>query len=908
MEYGGTATPQKRRASEDVSGEAKMRNSVKTEEEGHSRLAAPQQQQQEASHQLESQPAPSNTGESATDSTSGSGISTGGAVKHEEPANVVKSEHNDAAAPAAGDQAEEPEDTTSEEHARRLAEAAPESTGPYVNLDSKEVLELNGKDLMRVDDSAVIVPRRAPQLRFYGKKTGLAYDVRMRYHSRPIADPISYIDPHPEDPRRTFRIYRAIAEAGLIEDETLQGAEQLGDLMRKLPTREASEEELRLVHTQEMIDFIRSTAGMRLEELQHEIDKGDSIYLNNDSNEAARLSAGGAIEACKGVVEGTVKNAIAVIRPPGHHAEPGNPAGFCLFANVAIASEVMLAKYPETVRKILIFDWDVHHGNGTQRAFFEDDRVLYISTHRYDNGTFYPGTPFAGADVVGAGKGKGYSVNIPWKCGGMGDGDYLTAFNQVVMPIAAEFDPDLVIVSAGFDAADGDPIGGCHVSPQGYQHMLANLMTLAEGKVVVALEGGYNLDSISRSALAITKTLLGDPPGKPTGSLASNPALEVFAEVRAIQSQYWKSMGPPTIKYEPEIEKYNHQQQLLSEKAEHARENDDAGNRAGSAAANGGAETSDREGTPVSSNANGASGASADSAGAGAAGAGDSAALVDAAGGAGAGSGNEDLDLDLEEKGKPRIRVLRSLMDIVRSNESTQLSTLHSFAKLPLLRAGNIDSQIMSTPNIYNAEKIILLFHGISLIWAHRDPITGRIRPDESVVANPCAKYIEWALSKGYGVVDIFVTPLETTAPAKLVNTICDNAVRFFKAEHISIIGAGQAYGYAVQTAAHRCLKDKLKSIVCFVGSEDTLRQFPSTSDEAAVRKFHDKSLIFTVNNHNTWKQRYVRKKCGRLIRCESENLYALMREKFGESTEWIEAAEEDDDEDEDDDEEEESE
>lgn len=898
MEYGGTATPQKRRASEDVAGEAKMRSSVKTEIEGNPHSAAPAQQSESPIHQ-ESQSASGNSGES-------------GALKQEgessDPANSTSgASHPESShtAPKAEEDAEEPENTTSEEHAKALAREAPESSGPYIDLDSKEVLDSTGKNLMRVEDHSVIVPRRAPQLKFYGKKTGLAYDVRMRYHSRPIADPISYIDPHPEDPRRTFRIYRAIAEAGLIEDETLQGAEQIGDLMRKLPTRQASEEELRLVHTQEMIDFIRSTAGMRLEELQHEIDRGDSIYLNNDSNEAARLSAGGAIEACKGVVEGTVKNAIAVIRPPGHHAEPGNPAGFCLFANVAIASEVMLQKYPETVRKILIFDWDVHHGNGTQRAFFEDDRVLYISTHRYDNGTFYPGTTFAGADVVGAGKGKGYSVNIPWKCGGMGDGDYLTAFHQIVMPIAAEFDPDLVIVSAGFDAADGDPIGGCHVSPQGYQHMLANLMTLAEGKVVVALEGGYNLDSISRSALAITKTLLGDPPGKPTGSLASNPALEVFAEVKAVQSQYWKSVGPPTIKFEPEIEQYNHQQQLLSEKAEHAREDDEAGNRASSVATNGGAESSDRDATPTPSNANGGADANASSAGAASAtstGTGSNAANT------GSGADNEEVDLDLEEKSKPRIHVLRSLMDIVRSNESAQLSTLHSFAKLPLLRAGNIDSQIMSTPNIYNAEKIILLFHGISLIWAHRDPITGRIRPDESVVANPCAKYIEWALSKGYGVVDIFVTPLETTAPAKLVNTICDNAIRFFKAQHISIIGAGQAYGYAVQTAAHRCLKDNLKSIVCFVGSEDTLRQFPSTSDEAAVRKFHDKSLVFTVNNHNTWKQRYVRKKCGRLIRCESENLYALMREKFAESTEWIEAAEEDDDEEDEDDEEDDSE
>lgn len=763
--------------------------------------------------------------------------------------------------------------------------------------DTYELSDSNGlspiSDEQKIFDHAIIVPKRPPQLRFYKKKTGIAYDVRMRYHSRPIADPISYIDPHPEDPRRTFRIYRAIAEAGLVEDETLQGSDHLGDLMKKLPTREATEEELGLVHTNAMIQFIKSTAGMQLEDLQHETDHGDSIYLNNDSNEAARLSAGGAIEACKGVVEGQVKNAIAVIRPPGHHAEPGNPAGFCLFANVAIASQVMLQNYPEQVKKILIFDWDVHHGNGTQRAFLCDDRVLYISIHRYDKGTFYPGTTFGGIHIVGEGVGEGFTVNIPWPCGGMGDGDYLTAFHKIIMPIASEFDPDLVIVSAGFDAAHGDPIGGCHVTPEGYQHMLTYLMSLAEGKTVVCLEGGYNLDAISRSALAITKVLLGDPPGKVSSSLACDAALEVFAEVQATHSRFWKSMGPPTIKFEPEIEAYNRQQQKLSEKAEHAREESsgDASNSAIPSQENANSssepavvqpiELSDKVIDSTKINSDGLRAPS----------------QVYSEKNSPAPVSSQDSS---NEDDPSEMAVLRSLLSVIWSSEVSNLSRYFSFAKLPLLRAPPIDSEILSTPHIYSQDRVVIIFHGPSLVWAHQDPISGRIRPDESVVVNPVVSYIKWAIKKGYGVVDVFLTPLETITPAKLVPIICENSLRFFKARKIVIIGAGQAYGYAVQTAAHRELKNRLSAIVCFVGPEDTLRQFPSSSDEAAVRRFHNQSLIFTAQNHNTWKQKYARKKCGRLIKANGMNLYSVMREKFNEAVEYIEAEdgdEEDDDE-----------
>lgn len=391
---------------------------------------------------------------------------------------------------------------------------------------------------------STVVPVIAPQLVSYRLKTGICYDVRMRYHCKIVTSAMDYVDPHPEDPRRIYRIYKAIAEAGLITDPTLQGADDLGELMKKVPVREASLDEILLVHSIAHLEFITSTNSMSREQLIHETERGDSIYFSNDSFLAAKLSCGGAIEICRAVVERNVNNGIAIVRPPGHHAEPHTPGGFCLFSNVAVAAQVTLKEYPESVRRILILDWDVHHGNGTQRAFLDDPRVLYISLHRHENGTFYPGTPFGGHQIVGEGPGMGYSVNIAWSHAAMGDGDYIYAFEQVVMPIALEFDPDLVIISAGFDAAEGDVMGGCLVTPNGYGYMTHMLKSLAKGHLAVVLEGGYNLSAISKSALAVTKVLIGDPPGMPRTKTPTSYAIRDVKDVISVHSKYWSNLKP----------------------------------------------------------------------------------------------------------------------------------------------------------------------------------------------------------------------------------------------------------------------------------------------------------------------------------------------------------------------------
>jgi histone deacetylase 6 len=197
----------------------------------------------------------------------------------------------------------------------------------------------------------------------------------------------------------------------------------------------------------------------------------------------------------------------------------------------------------------MILDWDVHHGNGVQHAFYKDPNVLYVSLHVYKNATFYPSLPDGDLTYCGEGDGLGKNVNIPWPEHGMGDAEYIHAFQEVVVPIAMEFDPDLVIISAGFDAAEGDVLGGCLVTPACYAHMTHMLMRIANGKIAVCLEGGYNLRSIARSALAVTRTLMLQPPDRLAENLGppKESAVRTIERVKREHSRYWKCMYPKQV-------------------------------------------------------------------------------------------------------------------------------------------------------------------------------------------------------------------------------------------------------------------------------------------------------------------------------------------------------------------------
>ncbi|KAI1236960.1 Histone deacetylase 4, partial [Lamprotornis superbus] len=252
---------------------------------------------------------------------------------------------------------------------------------------------------------------------------------------------------------------------------------------------------------------------------------------------AARLAVGCVIELVFKVATGELKNGFAVVRPPGHHAEESTPMGFCYFNSVAIAAKLLQQRL--NVSKILIVDWDVHHGNGTQQAFYNDPNVLYISLHRYDDGNFFPGS--GAPDEVGTGAGVGFNVNMAFTGGldpPMGDTEYLTAFRTVVMPIANEFAPDVVLVSSGFDAVEGHPtpLGGYNLSAKCFGYLTKQLMGLAGGRVVLALEGGHDLTAICDASEACVSALLGNE------QRANANAVHSMEKVIEIHSKYWHSL------------------------------------------------------------------------------------------------------------------------------------------------------------------------------------------------------------------------------------------------------------------------------------------------------------------------------------------------------------------------------
>uniref|UniRef100_A0AAR2KF81 Protein deacetylase HDAC6 n=1 Tax=Pygocentrus nattereri TaxID=42514 RepID=A0AAR2KF81_PYGNA len=347
--------------------------------------------------------------------------------------------------------------------------------------------------------------------------TGLVYDQRMMEHHN------MWDSHHPELPQRISRIFSRHEELGLV------------DHCQRIPARLATEEELALCHGY-------STEQMKPRDLYRLGDDYNSIYISNESYRSALLAAGACFNSAQAILTGQVRNCVAIVRPPGHHAERDTACGFCFFNTAALT-----ARYAQSIThsslRVLILDWDVHHGNGTQHIFEEDDSVLYISLHRYEDGTFFPSSEDADYDKVGRGRGAGYNVNIPWNGAKMGDPEYLAAFHNVVMPIAREFAPELVLVSAGFDAARGDPLGGYQVTPEGYAHLTHQLLSVAAGRVLVILEGGYNLTSISESMAMCTSMLLGDappmlpplPPPHPSAAVTINNVLRVHAP-------YWKSL------------------------------------------------------------------------------------------------------------------------------------------------------------------------------------------------------------------------------------------------------------------------------------------------------------------------------------------------------------------------------
>ncbi|KAL5732059.1 histone deacetylase [Ranunculus cassubicifolius] len=251
---------------------------------------------------------------------------------------------------------------------------------------------------------------------------GLFYDERMCKHDTPDGED------HPEQPLRIKAIWRKLESQGIPQRCRVFGA------------KEADEKHIGLVHTQRHIDLMREVGSKAYDSKRKRIAaKLNSIYLNEGTSEAAYLAAGAVIEASEKVASGELRSVVAIVRPPGHHAEADEAMGFCIYNNLAIAASVLLNEKLElNIKKILIVDWDVHHGNGIQKMF--------------DFGTFYPSGDDGSYTMIGEGLGTGYNINVPWEHGRCGDADYLAVWEHILIPIARAFGPDITLISGGFDA------------------------------------------------------------------------------------------------------------------------------------------------------------------------------------------------------------------------------------------------------------------------------------------------------------------------------------------------------------------------------------------------------------------------------------------------------------------------
>ena len=323
---------------------------------------------------------------------------------------------------------------------------------------------------------------------------------------------------HPENPGRLRAIYGK-----------LDGMDQEGFVY--VPARQASDEEIALNHDPTYVSFVRQTGGKPQRRLDPDTVTSPRSY------EAACTAAGGFLELIDAMLSGKIDNGFALVRPPGHHAESARAMGFCLFNNCAIGARHLLKK--RGLQRVLIVDFDLHHGNGTQHSFYDEAAVLYFSTHQYP---YYPGTGWF--DEVGEKEGKGYTVNVPMTHG-MNDADYSHVFEEIVVPVSRLFRPEIVLVSAGFDIHRNDPLGGMAVSERGFARMTRILMDIAEaqcgGKLLCVLEGGYDVEALAKSVEAVLMELKGTPAEEADEpeEQRSRAVLEVVSRAKQALRPYW---------------------------------------------------------------------------------------------------------------------------------------------------------------------------------------------------------------------------------------------------------------------------------------------------------------------------------------------------------------------------------
>lgn len=321
---------------------------------------------------------------------------------------------------------------------------------------------------------------------------------------------------HVENPKRIEAIYH------MIEKE-------ISIPYLEIEPRPATEEEIQTVHSPSYITLIKETSGKARFSLDPDTATSPRSY------EVALLAAGGLLKAIDLTMEGKIQNGFALVRPPGHHAEAARAMGFCLFNNAAVGAEYLRKNYG--IKRVLIVDWDLHHGNGTQHSFYNRKDILYFSTHQFPH---YPGTGYW--DETGEGNGEGFTVNVPLS-GGKGDEDYLYIFRKILCPIATAYNPEFILVSAGFDIYGADPLGGMEVSGEGFGALTSELLALAhnlsQDRILFTLEGGYALQGLQEGVKQVLLHLGGEAKTPSIEGSISSITERELSPVFEIQKKYW---------------------------------------------------------------------------------------------------------------------------------------------------------------------------------------------------------------------------------------------------------------------------------------------------------------------------------------------------------------------------------
>jgi acetoin utilization deacetylase AcuC-like enzyme len=337
-------------------------------------------------------------------------------------------------------------------------------------------------------------------------RTGIVVDARYQEHYTGRN--------HPERPARIGTLL------SLAEEYQRSG-------LKRFDPRPATEEELALIHDSMHIGRVAATAEKSYFAFDADTPTSAQSYATS------LLATGGLLTLLEAIMTREVDNGFALVRPPGHHAERNRAMGFCLFNSVAIGAQYLREKF--ALKRILIMDWDVHHGNGTQHSFYDDPGVLFVSTHQYP---YYPGT--GATEEVGRGQGEGYTVNLPLQAG-CGDAEYLYLFQTVIDPVCRQFDPEFVLISAGFDAHARDPLGGMEVTEDGFGAMARLLLRVArdhaQGRCAAILEGGYDLEGLQNSVRSVLDEMSGETL---SAALPQAESQRLLPCVRDVHGRYWE--------------------------------------------------------------------------------------------------------------------------------------------------------------------------------------------------------------------------------------------------------------------------------------------------------------------------------------------------------------------------------